>query len=79
MLTLISSIPTTVREGFDVQDLPHRAASVRLEHLSEVGGGSAQGFGCPNEYSCSSYCRSIKYRCGYCEGFLRLRCHCCGV
>ncbi len=39
MLALISSIPTTVRDGFDVQDLPLRATSVSVEQMSEVFGG----------------------------------------
>ncbi len=39
MLTLISSIPTAVREGFDVQDLPPRATSVSAEQMKEVWGG----------------------------------------
>lgn len=38
MLALISSIPTTVREGFDVQDLPLRASTVSAEQISEVFG-----------------------------------------
>ena len=33
MLALISSIPTTVREGFDVQDLPPRATPVSAEQM----------------------------------------------
>ncbi len=39
MLTLISSIPTTVCKGFDVQDLPLRATPVSVEQISEVFGG----------------------------------------
>lgn len=39
MLALISSIPTTVREGFDVQDLPLRASTVSEDTLENVFGG----------------------------------------
>lgn len=39
MLAIISAIPTTVREGFDVQDLPHRATSVSAEQMNKVFGG----------------------------------------
>lgn len=39
MLTLISSIPTTVREGFDLQELPPRASSMSAETLAIVFGG----------------------------------------
>lgn len=39
MLALISSIPTTVREGFDVQDLPLRASTLSAETLTNVFGG----------------------------------------
>ena len=39
MLALISSIPITVREGFDVQDLPHRATPMSQEQMSKAFGG----------------------------------------
>jgi hypothetical protein len=39
MLALISSIPTTVREGFDIQDLPLRASTLSAETLINVFGG----------------------------------------
>ncbi len=35
MLALISSIPTTVREGFDVQDLPARASTLSEEQMKK--------------------------------------------
>ena len=77
MLNLISSIPTTMREGFDMQDLPHRAASISLEHLGEVGGGSSRGFGCPRDSKCNAHCKTIPGRIGgYCTGFLDFRCVC---
>lgn len=40
MLALISSIPTTVREGFDLQDLPPRASTLSPETLTNVFGGN---------------------------------------
>jgi hypothetical protein len=40
MLTAFSSIPTNVREGFDVQDLPLRATSVSAEQMKEVVSGA---------------------------------------
>ena len=39
MLALISSISTTVRKGFDVQDLPPRASTVSEDTLENVFGG----------------------------------------
>jgi hypothetical protein len=39
MLTAISSIPTSVREGFDVQDLPLRASTLSEDTLRKVFGG----------------------------------------
>jgi hypothetical protein len=45
MLTLISSIPTTVREGFDVQDLPPRASIVSQNTLENVFGGASSCLG----------------------------------
>ncbi|MEA5604852.1 hypothetical protein [Nostoc sp. UHCC 0252] len=39
MLDLISLIPTTVREGFDVQDLPHRASDLSEDTLANIFGG----------------------------------------
>lgn len=39
MLTAISSIPTNVYEGFDVQDLPPRASTLSTENLVNVFGG----------------------------------------
>ena len=40
MLTLISSIPTTVREGLEVQDLPPRASTLSEDTLEKVTGGT---------------------------------------
>ena len=45
MLTLISSIPTAVREELDVQDLPPRVTPVNAEQLKEVFGGACTGAG----------------------------------
>lgn len=39
MLLNLSSIPTTVPEGFDVQNLPLRATPVSEEQMSELFGG----------------------------------------
>jgi hypothetical protein len=39
MLTTFSSIPTTLREGFDVQDLSPRASTVSEDTLENVFGG----------------------------------------
>ena len=39
MLALISSIPTTVRERFEVQDLPPRASTVSEDTLENLFGG----------------------------------------
>lgn len=54
MLALISSIPTTVREGFDVQDLPHRASTLSEEQMSKLFGGacSPRGASCVNDDDC---------------------------
>ncbi|KAL4897545.1 hypothetical protein BDV59DRAFT_197836 [Aspergillus ambiguus] len=35
-----------------------------------------RGYGCPNDYSCSSYCSSIGRNGGYCGGFLWQTCTC---
>jgi hypothetical protein len=40
MLSNLSLIPTNVREGFDVQDLPPRASTVSEEQMSRVFGGN---------------------------------------
>ena len=40
MLLILSSIPITVRAGFDVQDLPHRASTLNEDSLKDVFGGS---------------------------------------
>jgi hypothetical protein len=45
MLVLISSIPTTVRKGFDVQDLPLRASTLSAETLTNVFGGQCFSVG----------------------------------
>jgi hypothetical protein len=44
MLALISSIPTNVREGFDVQNLPLRASNLSKVTLANVFGSA---FPCP--------------------------------
>ncbi|MGO4045597.1 actinodefensin [Actinomyces johnsonii] len=36
----------------------------------------AEGFGCPNEYSCNAHCRGNGFRGGYCDSWFRRRCHC---
>jgi hypothetical protein len=45
MLALISSIPTTMGKGFDVQDLPPRASTVSEDTLENVFGGAASCLG----------------------------------
>ena len=69
MLALISSIPTIVREGFDVQDLPPRASTLSedtLENvLGSIGCGKVGKF-CINTTDC---CRGLK-----CKGILRRGC-----
>ena len=62
MLNLISSIPTTMREGFDVQDLPHRATPLSAEHLSKVFGGACikDGNICANDIECCNNGRLTK-------------------
>ncbi len=61
MLILISSISTTVREGFEVQDLPPRATPVSAEHMSEVFGSACKRTGgiCWVKETCCPgyYCR----------------------
>lgn len=54
MLALISSIPTTVREGFNVQDLPHRASTLSEEQMSKLFGGacSPRGARCSRDRDC---------------------------
>ena len=53
MLALISSIPTTVREGFDVQDLPSRSVTLSAEDLSKVFGGCVkEGGRCSKDSDC---------------------------
>jgi hypothetical protein len=53
MLVLISSIPTTVRQGFDVQDLPSRSVTLSAEDLSRVFGGCVkQGRRCGKDADC---------------------------
>lgn len=39
MLTINSSIPTTVREGFSLQDLPQRVSTLNEEILENIFGG----------------------------------------
>lgn len=73
MLDLISSIPTAVRAGLDVQDLPLRATQVSAEHLSEVKGGDD---GCPRQPSrCDRDCRK-KGKVGQCRGWFLAKCVC---
>lgn len=59
MLALISSIPTTVREGFDVQDLPHRASTLSEDTLENVFGGCRKGgqWCLADNQCCSRNCR----------------------
>ncbi|MEA5604851.1 hypothetical protein [Nostoc sp. UHCC 0252] len=45
MLAQVSSIPTTMREGFEVQYLPFRATPVDADHLKKVFGGACRGAG----------------------------------
>jgi hypothetical protein len=54
MLALISSIPKNVREGFDVQDLPHRASTLSEEQMSKLFGGacSPRGAKCTFDRDC---------------------------
>ncbi len=62
MLTLISSIPTTVREGFDVQDLPARASTLSEEQMKKMFGGECKPRGAQCWYSrecCSRRCVGI--------------------
>jgi hypothetical protein len=69
MLALISSIPTTVRAGFDVQDLPPRASTVSEDTLENVFGGvkcGGTGAFCFNTTDC---CKGLK-----CKGILRRGC-----
>jgi hypothetical protein len=45
MLSAISSIPTSVREVFTVQNLPARAAAVSEDMLKNVIGGCVRRYG----------------------------------
>ena len=77
MLVQISKIPTDVREGFDVQDLPPRASTVSEELLVNIFGSEAAR--CFPQKTCrisrdcwsSSICVCLKSspsslgRCGY--------------
>uniref|UniRef100_A0A2I9LNX0 Defensin n=1 Tax=Centruroides hentzi TaxID=88313 RepID=A0A2I9LNX0_9SCOR len=37
------------------------------------------GFGCPlKQKACHKHCQSVRYRGGYCEGFLKHKCKCYG-
>jgi hypothetical protein len=48
-----------------------------VTHLSGPAPITVQGFGCPWRTDiCHNYCKSIRYRGGYCRGFLRQRCTC---
>jgi hypothetical protein len=59
MLLNISSIPTTIREGFDVQDLPSRSVNLSAETLSKVFGGCLKhGSRCHGDGDC---CCNKKY------------------
>lgn len=69
MLNQILSIPTTVRAGFDVQDLPPRASALSEDSLENISGGRAR---CrPIDAFCitDGDCCSRK-----CEGFLSRGC-----
>lgn len=62
MLDLISSIPTTVREGFDVQDLPPRASTLSEEQMKKMFGGECKPRATQCWYSgecCSGYCVGV--------------------
>ncbi len=65
MLALISSIPTTVREGFYVQDLPPRATSVSAEQMSEVFGGVCKPLGaqCRRSSECCYRLKCVWFKC----------------
>ncbi len=63
MLTLISSIPTTVREGFDVQDLPSRAVTLSAEQMNKVFGGCVRDGGrCYIDADCCSN-KPLEFNC----------------
>ena len=65
MLAQISLIFTTAREGFDVQDLPHRATPMSQEQMSEVFGGCrGRGRLCVFGFQC---CSSLQCRGGILE------------
>jgi hypothetical protein len=68
MLDVISSIPTTVHEGFDVQDLPPRASTLSEVTLENVFGGNcgANRAYCapfPIIRSCCANFKCDKFRC----------------
>lgn len=60
MLAQISSIPTTVREGFEAQNLPHRASTVNEGSLRAIFGGA--------------HCIPKGGRCGFGQWCCSLRC-----
>ena len=69
MLDLISSIPTTVHEGFNVQELPARASTLNEDSLKAVFGGA-----CYNErhlcFQTVNCCPGLE-----CRGLLLKRCY----
>jgi hypothetical protein len=53
--TISSSIPTNVRDQFDVQDLPARASSVSEDTLKMISGGVCYVYGsCSYDFQCCS-------------------------
>lgn len=75
MLDLISLIPTTVREGFDVQDLPSRAISLSAEQMSKVFGGCVfDGGRCYIDADCCSN-KVFEFNCKYINELGYSRCY----
>jgi len=76
MLVLISSIPTTVREGFEVQDLPSRSVTLNAEQMSQVFGGcSKRGKRCYIDADCCGN-TPINRCCKYIKELGYKRCYC---
>ncbi len=65
MLALISSIPTNVREEFDVQDLPSRSVNLSAEQMNQVFGGCVrEGYRCYRDSDCCCNERTV-FNCRY--------------